>query len=190
MASTNGNFRVEGFSIDIAAGPGVTTTYDLSYPYNTSIRGVSLFVDTDNIGDVLNVTAAPDTVVGTITSPISLSDTVIEVTPSVIANVQIGYLIKVSDGVNTSDLGEIVGLDIPNTTITVSNPADNNYATGDVLLTISRIKNMPLKVVGPISIGRNELGGAVWPAGVAMRTLYTNEDSNTKKLHGIIELFY
>lgn len=57
-------------------------------------------------------------------------------------------------------------------------------------MTISRIKNMPLKVVGPISIGRNELGGAVWPAGVAMRTLYTNEDSNTKKLHGIIELFY
>ena len=190
---TKGFYRVQGFPMTITAGTGIVSTMDVSFPYITSVRSTDLIVTTDNLGDHIEVISAPDTVVGSITAAVSIGNTIINVSPSALQNINSGFLISLSDGVNTSKLGECISVNNVAGTITVEIPANQNYSAVTptyVRLTVSRIKNMNLVSAGIISLGASELGGSSNPANNVNRVIYTNNSSIAKTFNICAELFY
>ena len=190
---TNASYRVDCFDVPVAAGPNVVTTYDIVWPYNVSVRGTTLHFTSDNIDDVLNVVAAPDTTIGAITSDVTAGDTVINVTPTVFSYVQVGYFLSLSDGLNSSDLGEIIALNSSNGQVTVTVPADQNYSAASptyVRFTVGRIRNFKIRNAGAIPLGQAEIGGTVVPAGTITRILYNNQSNTPKTFNALAEIFY
>lgn len=190
---TNNFWKADCHNYPIAAGPGVDTIIDLSYPYSVSVRGSTFYMTADNVGDILTVYAAPNTVVGAITSDVTIGDTVINVTPAVTSNVYPGFLLHLTDGVNSSNLGEVVSIDKVNNTVTVSVASNQNYSAASptlVQFTMVRISNMTIAIEGPIKLGQSELGGTIVPAGTVIRAIYTNQTADAKNLNVVLELFY
>jgi len=191
MSGTNGHYKTIGYTIDIEPGVNIVTTKDISYPYATSVRGSRLVVRDENIGDNIEVVAAPNTQVGIITSDVNIGDTTISVSST--THTDIGYRITLNDGTHTSELGEVFGIDSTNNTITVATPSDQSYSAATptfVEITVPRIENLDLFLTGPIELGSSEIGGTTNPKNTIMRLLYTNKSSDAKKFQGILELFY
>jgi hypothetical protein len=106
---TGGHFKCECMVIDIAANE--TKVQDISWVYPVSVFTIFFTTTADHEGDLIKVEAGPDTVVGTITSDVSASDTVINVSSTVIDNIDIGFVASITDGVNTDDLGYVTDID-------------------------------------------------------------------------------
>lgn len=189
-AGTNNFWKADCYNFPIAAGPDVKTVVDISYPYPVSARASTIYMNAGNVGDMLTVHAAPNTTVGEITLPVASGDTVIHVDSGVVANIFPGFLFHLTDGTNTSDLGEVIYVDQENQTVSVTVGADRDYTNAQVQFTMVRISNMTVVTPGPIKMGQAELGGTHVPAGSITRAIYTNQSPGSKNLNVILELFY
>lgn len=189
--STNGNYRAQGFELFVNPGVDTVSTMDVSFPYPTSVRSTSLIVTEENIGDHLEVIAAPETVIGVVTAPVSVNDKTFNVSSTVLQYLNPGYLVELTDGATTSTLGECISIDRTNATITVENGSAHSYAPGSFIrMSVPRIRNMNLLTTGKITLGASEIGGTVNPANVVTRVIYTNKSSQPKTFNLLAELFY
>ena len=188
---TNNFYRAEGFVMNVTAGTGIVSIMDTSFPYATSLRNVYLMIGPENVGDRIQVIANPNTTFGTNTIAVSSGDTVINVSPSVIQNTYPGFLVNLTDGVNNSDLGEIISIDENAGTVTVSTPSSNSFAPGaQFQISISRVKNFDMLFSEKIALGGHEIGGTINPANTLLRTIYTNNSGIAKKFSILAEIFY
>lgn len=189
--NTGGNFGIEGIIIN-ASGDSVTNV-DKSWPIPISIFSLTFTTETDHTGDIIDIYVSPDTITGAIVSDVSVNDTVISVSQTVIDNIFIGYYIKLYDTVNTDDLGMVTNIDKSNNTITVQNASTNDYSLSSptyVLQTIRMVRDLELGPPWKISFGRDKIGGSYLPSGTVIRLAYKNNTSAAKKLNTKLEFLY
>lgn len=123
LVSTQGIYRYQGHKYTIPAGtnPGETTIINLEWDYPITLLNGHFDASLDQIGDVIDGWVVPNTPIGYVTGNVNVGDTVIPVSATVLQYMYIGYTVLIDDGVNSVELGECIGKDIINNTITVQN---------------------------------------------------------------------
>ncbi|GAG67870.1 unnamed protein product, partial [marine sediment metagenome] len=145
------------------------------------------------IGDTICAFVSPDTVVGALTANVTIGDTVINVSPTVTANMSMGFFVDLWDGVNTEPLGEVEAIDVAGGTITVSTASTQAFAAVSptyVRLTVHIIDGMHINSAGQQDFAKKKLGGRSLPAGTLFRVIYINADGVEKNFVYNIEYLY
>jgi len=176
-----GFFCVEQFVHNVPAGsPGDISIFDISWDTNITLWKTVFTPLTENIGDIVNVVAAPDTLIGYATAPITTGDTVISVSPTVLANLHKGFEFVINDGVN-KHVTVALDIDLVLGTVTLKEASAFDYIPGSLLyLGVYLIKNMKIFNTYPISMGDKGLKGKDLLAGTKIRIFHTNGDGLAK----------
>ncbi len=179
--ATGGNPVFESKKMIIPATVGdYTVDYTDKHPLN--LFSVSFTTDSSHKGDKFEVHISPDTTIGTVaTTAVVATDIVINVSQAVIDSAMLGYYIKLDDGTNIDDLGEILNIDDENNQITVETAAVNGFEIGtSVKLTVKLVKHYWLETPMLHDLGKGSTGGMYVEANKIVRAIYTNNDGVAK----------
>lgn len=185
----NGNFRIESKMLFIPANQIITQTY--SWPYNISVMTIGLTSAKENIGDVVNVYIAPNTVIGAITQHINVGDTIIHVSPTVVKHLNVGFLVKITDGTSVLDLGECIFIDPVTYIIRCINSANISMNAGSYLqMTIHNVKNIYLYNSEQFKIGEKHVSSQSLPKNINVQISYQNNSNVDKHFMFYYEFLY
>lgn len=185
--SNFGYFRVDQHNISI--GASATVVQDITYPYNVVAYSTFLMPTADNIGDELNVVALPNTAVGLLIDPIGTGATALHIAS--LENLNNGFLINVTDGINTNDLKEIVSLNGTGGIIICSTGTINSFAAGAVVrVSVPRVKNFIFSALDNLVFGLTRQGATGLPAGGKVRITYKNNSGVSKNFSILAEIGY
>ena len=167
---TGGNFRVQGYTLVIPAN--TCQVKSVSWKYPVSLLG-TLF--TDRLvysGCVMNVVSAENTIVGVLTGASQLSSPVLNVSPTVLQYVMLGYEIKL----NAEIIGEVIGIDFSTGTITLDKDLETEYPMWTpVAMQSVNIKDYNLgSQDSKHTIGKKKIGGHYVPANVVSSVYFKN----------------
>lgn len=195
LVPTQGIHKTKGYEFNIPAGtPGDLTTFDLTWEHPITLLNGDLDVLTANIGDDVEGWVIPYTPVGAITAPVSVGDTVISVTNTVLQNVYIGFNVVLREVLVTTDLGICKDKDYANGTITVSTPSVNahNPATPTyVNMIVKVVESLHIRTQRVYEIAKKKLGGKnIDNSKAFFQVRYTNNDGAAKKLAFTFEYLY
>lgn len=176
---TGGYFRSHGYSLDIP--PNTIVTKDISYKYDISPLVLKFKTLDIQGGDIINLYLAPNTTIGYITGLVSSGSNILPVSASVIKNINRGFLCKITNGVNTEDLGEVYN--ITQGCLLTENTVANSYSTGSLIqITINNIKNLVLGASDSFKIGDSKIGASYLPANTIARMSYNNTSTSASKI--------
>lgn len=102
-------------------------TVNQSWPFDVYLYSSQFKTKSDSLEDKIRVWVAKDTQIGFINVAVSASDTVIRVDDNVMANIKIGYLVKLDDGTNADECGRCTDIDRINNTITIETATVNAF---------------------------------------------------------------
>lgn len=189
---TQGHYQSRGLEMSIPASTGLHTA-DFSFNYPISLMSMEYVPEASMDGDYFDATVGPETIIGTITSDVTASDTVINVSQTVLDNIQIGYLVHLDDLTNKDALTEVTAIDKVAGTITVATGAVNGFAAATptyVKQTVLMAKNIRLSGTVRIELGSTKIGGSFLPANTAIRITYNNISGTAKTFAAIAEYLY
>lgn len=195
--NTGGHFAWDCVVVDVAdPTPGTVVTVTKQWPVPTCVWSAQITSEEVHRGDALLVDVAPDVVVGTLTLAVDAGQTLLlGVSPSALANVQVGYHLKLDDGVNTCDLGRAVVVGGEGAggeaTVTVSVATTAPFAPGTLVRRTVRFANVVFGAPQTFALIGGDLdGGSLVPAGVSVRLTYTNTSGGSKKMHCYLSTTY
>ena len=187
---TGGHFKSNSIKMVCPVG---ASQHDFSYPHPISVLSITIVTTSDHTGDTFENIVAPNTTIGSITSDITASDTVINVSQTVMDNSKVGYYINVTDGTNNDTLGRVLSLDTVNNTLTMETAAVNGFLASTPTIVQLTVKNIDNYIIGEPSryeIGKDKIGGSYVPANTVIRVDYTNNGGSSKDFYAIIEYLY
>ena len=183
--NTDGYFETTTVKMLIPAGPpGTITEHDVTWPMNIIVWNTRITPTTPMIDDIITVMASPETIVGVLTVPASISDTVLNVNSTVTDNVQRGFVITLDDTVNKDVVGRVTAIDKINGTITVQTPLSYAFSPGTpVKISIYMLKDIYITDTNIIEIGQKGFRGKQLDANVPLRVYYTNNSGTEKTIY-------
>ena len=192
---TGGHFLAKGLEHEVPVGEiGEITSSDFSFPYDVALLDFEYIPDLSMEGDRISIVIAPDTVVGAISANVSVGETVIPVTSTVIENIDIGYLVSVTDGTELDNLGVVINKNQIDSTITVSNPLVNSYLATTptyVRMGVQIVESLRLNGTNAaVAVGSAKIGGSYLSANTVIRVLYENVTGTAKIFSGVVEVLY
>jgi hypothetical protein len=181
---SDGYFETGHIVMNIPSGaPGDVTEHDVTWPMDVILWRTLITPTTDMIGDEVSVLASPETIVGVITAPVSIGDTVLTVNSTVTDNVERGFLITLYDGVNKNVSGRCTAVDKIGGTITVQTPTTDSFAPGTpVKISIYTLNGVHFIDTNTIDIGLKGMKGKMITSGLILRVYYTNNSATAKTL--------
>ncbi len=186
---TNGRFKSKGFSITSLAN--TTSTHDFSFNFDIAPLVVKFKTGEMHRGDFFDMYIAPGVIIGAILAPVSIGNNSFTLTASSFHYLGIGYRVSVTDGINTNDLGEVIGIDYTTNVVTTSDTFDNNFTAGSfVKMTIHTIENYPITEPGDHNPGDSKIGATYIPKNQIIRLVYTNNSNNDKIFAWNVEYLY
>jgi hypothetical protein len=191
LIPTGGHFRAMCKSIDIGANE--TKIDDNTWPYNISALAIEFITTSENQGDDLELIVGPDTIIGAITSGVSISDNVINVDQTTIDYIDIGFRVNLFDGVNTEELGHVTSIDKDNKTITTENSSTTAFLASSptyVRINVNVIDDYTIGAPGRWIIGEAKIGGSHVKAGISVRIIYKNNTASAKNFTAQLEYLY
>ena len=190
ITPTGGHYQCCTKSFDINTLSTSSLTFSFPIPVNI-LDGWLTSVDNQK-NDIVTVYLAPDTVIGVITSNVITSDTIINVSPTVISNAQIGYLINLTDGTNASTNSKIIAIDTVNSRITLEAAVGYNFSAATPTYVRMSIVYMESIELGPGAFMRfgafKSYHAAYLPANTPMKIVYENNSQLTQ--HPVIFFEY
>jgi hypothetical protein len=194
LENSDGWYQATSFVMDIPAGAtGTVYTKDTSWPADIIIWQTDIYTDNtiDGTGDVIDLIAAPDTIIGAITVGANIGDTVLNMSPTVFGILTRGIDITITDGTNRNELGYVISINIINNTVTVQNPLTNNFAPGSLIyLNIHTIRHLYVnKLVNRYNFGKKGFKGKIVPANTCLRLCYTNTTGTAKTIACKVEVY-
>lgn len=193
--NTPGNFQRQMLSISIPAGsPGDITNHDFVWPYNLLIWKTELTPTSSNVGDMLDVSVAPNTIVGALTALANIGDTVLNITSATfgLPNLTRGLVAHITNTITQQDLGRILAVDNTNFQITVENSLTQSYNPGTLFqITVCVIKEEVF--VQPnikLTVGEKGIRTKSLSENTVLRFTYHNTDGAAKNLYPIMEFNY
>lgn len=191
---TGGHYMAETIVLDIPAATVAGEETIITKSYGFPIGLVDVLFDTDDCmeGDRLIAHLAADTIIGALTADIGITENVLNVSETVIDNIQVGYECSLFNGPNMNRLGVINIIDKVNRTITTSLQTVQGFSAATptyVRMTVP-IVNMFLKKHQNYRLGSNTVGSSYIAENVVGEFIYQNWELNSKKLYVTIEFFY
>ncbi len=180
--NTEGDFETSHVTMEIPSGtPGDVTEHDVSWPSDILLWKTLLNPTTEMIGDEISVLGGPETIIGVITSPVIIGDTILNVNSTVTDNAKRGYLLTLDDTVNKDVLGRISAIDPVGGTITVENPTTFAYNPGTpVKISVYILRNIYIANTNVLDIGGKGFKGKTVTSGTILRVYYTNNSGTAK----------
>jgi hypothetical protein len=190
---TGGHYQVQCHAFD-CPGPATTkTTHDITYSENVSGLAFGWNSDADMEGDVVDLSVAPNTTIGAITADVGAPDTVINVSSTVTDNIDVGFIVTLFDGTNTSVCGKCTAKDAGAGTITVETAPGQAFLAATptyVQMTVYMMRNFEIGPPGRYIIGESKIGGSFVPAGTTIRVEYVNNGANQVRFRPWCEKLY
>lgn len=189
---TGGHFQSRTISIDVSASIGWQEK-EISFPIPIAILSGACCTPNNCEGDKIEFLISPNTVIGAISSDVAMGDTIINVSQTVIDNIQIGFWIDITDGSNLNDLGRVIAIDKENLTITVENASSNIFQAISPTYVRQTIKMCPEFRLVPSSrfvIGESKIGASYLPANTIIKLKYYNSTTNSKTFSLMLEYLY
>jgi hypothetical protein len=194
FVKTQGYYQSLGYEAEIDGNIDSTTTMTHSWPIQISILDGWFYSDNTNVGDKVSVTVAKDMVTGGIIAPVSVDDKTITVQSTVIDNTGIGYYLKLTDGVNMTDLGRVLSINAGNSTVNVENGSSFAFSHASptyVQQTIRIITDMFINVPNcRFAFAEKKHGAKNLPPNIPLHITYTNRTGGAKKFYYNIEHIY
>lgn len=177
---TGGFFRSESMAVTVPAN--TIYTWDTSWRYPITALQVSFVTGEALRGDNINCLIAPNTICGILTTGVSSGSTSVTVNSTVTTNIKTGFLCTITNGINTSELGEVISVNKNNNTLITSNSIGNSFSAGAyVMLSIHNIKNFEITDPNTYIIGSGKIGGSYVPANTIIRLKYNNKSLTDEK---------
>lgn len=193
---TTGYFMMDCVTLDVPGGtPGATTIHDVDFDTNILLWLTIIVVTDEMVGDVFSVVTNPDTLVGGLTVGGNIGDTILNVSPTVTANVVTRMYLTVHDNTASppvsQDLGRVLNVDSDAGTVTMQNALTSNFPAGSTLtLTMYFAKDLVLSITGKHEFGNKGFESKHVPAGTVFRFHYTNNTGTTKKVYWYIGYYF
>lgn len=188
---TGGNYRMESISLDVDAN--TTGTKNIIWPYDVSILSSRIQSEDIHKNDIMNLYVAPNTIIGTLTSDANIGDTVLNVSSSVLPILEVGYLITLTDGVNTEIVGDCINIDTENSQITISNPLTQSFSSSSptyIQMSIHVLRNFELINSWLYVAGDDKIGGMGIPKNTPVSFTYQNNSTSGPAKHVSIIINY
>lgn len=184
---TQGYFQTSSRVIDIPANSSVVHD-TVSFDYRITVFAVIFQTAAVHEGDMLEIEINPEGRVGIITSDVNIGDTIINVSPTVFDHAFIGMFLTLDDGVNNINVGEVIGLDKANNTLTLKTGSSHAFTASMttptfVEITLKYVKELHLGPPREYHIGQDKIGGASVPPNFPIRICYHNNTGTAKKLY-------
>ena len=182
-------------SVVITAPASQLTTTDVTLPFDINLIAVRNLLTSDMAGDTLTWLLAPNTTVGTITQNVNIGDTVINVSGTVIANIEPSWRFRIISASNPAvyeDIGTVNSVNTSANTVTLSTAATQAHTSGD-LVAITGIYSDAITLPSTnyvLELGNETTRTAYIPAGTIVRCEYTNSGSATRTLYVYYSFYY
>lgn len=191
---TGGHYMAETIVLDIPAAtvPGEVTIVNRTYGYPVGLVDVLFSTDDNMKGDRLYASMAPDTIVGTLTVDIGITESSLTASQTVLDNIQPGYNISLFDGVNVDRLGVVNTTNNTTNIITTSLKTSMAWTAATptyVRMTVPMV-DMFITNNKEYRLGSNTVGSSYIPAGTLGEFKYENWEMSAKKLYITLEYFY
>jgi len=182
--NSNGFFTTEHITNNISSGtPGEISEHDVIWPMDILLWRTLITPTSNMVGDVMNVLASPETIVGVLTSTANIGVNTINVNSTVTSNTSRGFLITLDDGVNKNILGRCTNVNTGDGTISFETSTINSFSIGTpVKISVYVLKDIYITDTNIIDIGLKGMKGKTVPAGMILRVYYTNNSGTSKTL--------
>ena len=191
---TQGLYRFQGYEYAIPSGtPGDVTVIDVTWPRGITMLNGDFDATSDHVGDEIDADAAPQSPIGYITQDVAINDTIIHVSATVFEHMSTGFIVTLTDGVNTVDLGECLSKDTVAGTITVETPSSVAFAAATptyIKITAHVVNNLKVRIARLYAFAKKRRGGKTFPAGVPFRIYYKNNSGVAKSFGFNLEYMY
>jgi hypothetical protein len=177
----------ESFSTFTTSGTSIqllSSNNDFIQPHDIGVLTVNYQSSNDNNGDGLEVQVYPNTIIGALTANVSIGNTIINVSQTVIDNMSIGFYCRLYDGNVIECLGRVLVVDKVNSQLTMQNPALNNFSASSptyIRMTIKMLETEDIGPAGSYSPGDSKIGASKIMGYKAVRVCYTNFTGGAKK---------
>jgi hypothetical protein len=129
-----------------------------------------------------------------ISAPVYAGNTTINVTSTVTDNLNSGYYVNITDGVNNDLLGEVIDINAISGNITVETAATNSFSPLSptyVQMTVKIADCLCINVGGlRYAFAEKKLGGKYIPKNTPLYIHYTNNSGNAKTFTYHLEYLY
>lgn len=108
-------------------------------------------------------------------------------------HIEVGYFIRLTDGVNVSDMNTVVAIDRENNIIYVYNNPDNSYLPTSptyVQISVYPIKDFLIGSPGKYTFGTSIFSSSYVPTDIVITIRYQNNTGTEKFFSGQVEYFY
>lgn len=188
----NGTYQAETILIDVPAGQiGDTYVQSITWPFDTDIWVFEIYATQEMVNDSIRVITSPNTVIGVITTDANISDTILNVSPTVLQYAAVGYDIKITHGIVTQELGRVKNVNTSNSQITVETPiSTSDFVTGSYLtLNAISIRNHVFNYVGLHKFGAKGNRTKRIFATMPTTLYYTNQSVDPKPFYLRLEYY-
>lgn len=197
---TGGNLQLESHTFDIPASgiTGEITEYSLSFPHPVNLLSFTICPTIHNIGDSLSADVGHHTIIGALTEDVSIGVsggvTGFGVSEDVIDNLNIGYLVTLSTGVTSCEMGRCIMIDPKNNKISTEFSSTIDFSASSptyVQQTVQMVRRLyfPGSTV-PLHLGDDKIGASYIPSNTVGRVLYKNNSGTAKNSTFYIEYLY
>ncbi len=185
---TGGNFKACSYKITCPQG---VSDHAFVYPYPISALSYTFTSSAEHIDDNFELRVGPNTIIGTLTQNANTLDTTLNVSPTVLEYINLGYYINLYDGVNTSNEFLVVDVDTINSTITINEGLNSNFnAQSYIRMTVKTADNFIIGIPSRYEIGKDKIGGSYVRKDTQVVIRYTNNGNSIKNFYFILEYLY
>lgn len=173
------NYITEGYSVDLPAN--TITTKQISWPIPINVLSTNYSTLDTHIGDIIDIVSNSINI-GTVTANVSIGDTVLTVSSTVVNAAIKGYEILITDGTNTDFLDSVISINKNNNTITIRQSPTHTFSIGSLIKIQKRImKNVEIGMSWLYEPSRGRIVGTRVKANQTLNIKYNNKSTSVDK---------
>ncbi len=181
--ATNGMYRYKCIKFDCSSN-GVSE-HDIIFPYPITVLQAETQTNETHRGDKLDLYfVTSNSIVGTLNSNLSIGESNLYVSNSVINNMNNGLECIVTDGNNTENLGEIISICPCSNQMYTQYAVSNSYSVTSPTYIEYRmpiIQDMWILDPRTYTVGQKKITGSSLPASTYLKMYYSNSSPNSNK---------
>jgi len=181
---TVGGSTGSGYLFESANVENYTTVGTFAQKKDIGVLSMHYVSSESNNGDGLEFQVYPIEVVGALTANLSTGGTILNVSQTVVDNIKVGFLCRLTNGAITECMGEVLNVDTVNNQITIEKPSLNNFLASSptyVMLTVRTGITPDIGNPGMRNPGIDKIGASFIAKNKSVRVCYNNFTGGAKK---------
>jgi hypothetical protein len=182
-----GHLLYKSYTLEVGTDPQYTL--EIVFPFDVNLIRGKFFDSTDYTGDLLSLDIAPDTVIGKTIINSSVNQLMLYVDATTIEYMEVGYNVKITDGVNTSVSGMCLSKSADS--ITFENPLTHNFNAGAYIqMTVPMMDRLSFQGSGAERTVEGTQNTVLLPKATPMLITYDNTTGTAKTFIFDLEILF